>query len=68
MKKIIHKTRDKDYSRRLTALLMLNEGATVTKVAKTLHAARSSVNRCVKWFRLYGLEGLKSLPADRPAV
>ncbi|CEK21586.1 transposase [Xenorhabdus nematophila AN6/1] len=68
MKKLIHKTRDKDYSRRLTALLLLNEGVTVTKVAKILHAARSSVNRWVKGFRLYGLEGLNSLPAGRPAV
>ncbi|MBA0018613.1 IS630 family transposase, partial [Xenorhabdus nematophila] len=34
MKKLIHKTRDKDYARRLTALLLLNEGVTVTKVAK----------------------------------
>ncbi|SFU96552.1 IS630 family transposase [Xenorhabdus koppenhoeferi] len=57
MKKLIHKTRDKDYARRLTALLLLNEGVTVTKVAKILHAARSSVNRWVKGFRLYGLEG-----------
>ncbi|WP_233450863.1 helix-turn-helix domain-containing protein, partial [Xenorhabdus nematophila] len=56
MKKLIHKTRDKDYARRLTALLLLNEGVTVTKVAKILHAARSSVNRWVKGFRLYGLE------------
>ncbi len=63
MRKLIHKTRDKNYSRRLTALLMLNEGLTVTYVAKTLHAARSSVNRWVEWFTLYGLEGLKSLPA-----
>ncbi|PQQ25635.1 IS630 family transposase, partial [Photorhabdus hindustanensis] len=35
MRKLIHKTRDKNYSRRLTALLMLNEGLTVTYVAKT---------------------------------
>ncbi len=68
MRKLIHKTRDKNYSRRLTALLMLNEGLTVTYVAKTLHAARSSVNRWVEWFTLYGLEGPKSLPAGRPAV
>ncbi len=68
MRKLIHKTRDKNYSRRLTALLMLNEGLTVTYVAKTLHAARSSINRWVEWFTLYGLEGLKSLPAGRPVV
>ncbi|MCT8342697.1 IS630 family transposase [Photorhabdus kleinii] len=68
MKKLIHKTRDKDYARRLMVLLMLHEGHTVTHVAKTLHAARSSVNRWIHWFTLYGLEGLKSLPAGRPIV
>ncbi len=42
---------------------MLNEGLTVTYVAKTLRAARFSINRWVEWFKLYGLEGAKSLPA-----
>ncbi len=39
MKKLIHKTRDKNYARRLMALLMLHEGLTVTYVDKNLHAA-----------------------------
>ncbi len=47
---------------------MLNEKLTVTYVAKTLHAARSSINRWVEWFTLYGLEGLKNLLVGRPAV
>ncbi len=68
MRKLIHKTRDKNYSRRLTALLMLNGGLTVTYVAKILHDACSSVNRWVEWFTLYGLEGLKSLSAGRLVV
>ncbi len=68
MKKFIHKTPDKDYARRLTALLMLHEGSTVSHVSRTLHCSRSLVNRWINWFTLSGLEGLKSLPAGRPAV
>ncbi len=68
MKKAIQKTRDKNYARRLTALLMLHEGSTVSHVSRTLHCSRSSVNRWVNWLTLYGLEGLKSLPAGRPAI
>ncbi|ABG12742.1 hypothetical protein YPPY94_1765 [Yersinia pestis PY-94] len=43
MQKAIHKTRDKDYARRLTAMLMLHRGDTVSHTARTLCAARSSV-------------------------
>ncbi|WP_237388482.1 IS630 family transposase [Xenorhabdus sp. Sc-CR9] len=68
MKKAIQKTRDKDYARRFTALLMLHEGSTVSHVSRTLHCSRSSVHRWVNWLTLYGLEGLKSLPAGRPAI
>ncbi len=68
MKKIIQKTQDKNYARRLMAILMLDEGKSVTQTAKWLCASRSSVNRWVNWFTLYGLEGLKSLPAGRPAI
>ncbi len=53
-------TRDKDYARRLMALLMLHEGHTVAHVARTLHAARSSVNRWINWFTLCDLDGLDS--------
>ncbi|MCC8368460.1 IS630 family transposase [Xenorhabdus sp. PB61.4] len=67
MKKFIHKTRDKDYARRLMALLMLHEGQTVSYIARTLHCSRSSVHRWINWLTLYGLEGLKSLPRGRPA-
>ncbi|MBD1229707.1 helix-turn-helix domain-containing protein, partial [Xenorhabdus griffiniae] len=67
MKKFIHKTRDKDYARRLMALLMLHEGQTVSHIARTLHCSRSSVHRWINWLTLYGLEGLKSLPRGRPA-
>ncbi|CDM88006.1 conserved protein of unknown function [Xenorhabdus bovienii] len=68
MKKLIQKTQNKDYARRMMALLMLHKGDTVSHVAKTLCASRSSVNRWVNWFTLYGLDGLKSLPPGRPAI
>lgn len=35
MQKAIHKTHDKNYARRLTALLMLHRGARVSNVART---------------------------------
>jgi putative transposase len=66
MQKIVQKTRDKDYARRLTAILMLHNGSLVSTVAKTLCAARSSVGRWINWFTDYGIEGLKSLPVGCP--
>lgn len=65
MQKTIHKTRDKNHARRLTALLMLHRGDRVSDVARTLCCARSSVGRWINWFTLSGVEGLKSLPAGR---
>lgn len=65
MQKTIHKTDDKNHARRLTAILMLHRGDTVSDVARTLCCARSSVGRWINWFTLYGFEGLKSLPSGR---
>lgn len=65
MQKNIHRTRDKNYARRLTALLMLHRGDSVSEVARTLCCARSSVGRWINWFTLSGVEGLRSLPAGR---
>ena len=59
--KTIHKTRDKNHARRLTA--MLHRGDKVSDVAKMLCCARSSVGRWINWFTLYGLEG--PLPSGR---
>jgi len=67
MQKTIHKTRDKNHARRLTAMLMLHQGMTVTEVAKMLCAARSSIGRWINWFTLHGVEGLKSLRPGRAA-
>jgi len=49
----------------LTAMLMLHRGNTLTYVAKTLCAARSSVGRRVNLFTLYGYEGLESRSPGR---
>lgn len=35
MQKAIHKTRDKNYARRLTAMLMLHRGDRISDVART---------------------------------
>ncbi|KMQ77147.1 transposase [Edwardsiella ictaluri] len=40
MQKTIHKTRDKNHARRLTAILMLHRGDRVSDVAGTLCCAR----------------------------
>ncbi|EDE2173598.1 helix-turn-helix domain-containing protein, partial [Salmonella enterica] len=61
MRKEAQQTRDKNYARRLIAMLMLHQGMTVTEVAKMLCAARSSIGRWINWFTLHGVEGLKSL-------
>ena len=65
MQKAIHKTRDKNHARRLTAMLMIHRGERVSDVARTLCCARSSVGRWINWFTHSGIEGLKSLPAGR---
>ncbi|HHD7476596.1 TPA: IS630 family transposase [Klebsiella oxytoca] len=65
MQKAIHKTLDKNYARRLTAMLMLHRGCRVSDIARTLYCARSSVGRWINWFTLSGVEGLKSLSAGR---
>ncbi|CSN73653.1 antitoxin HipB [Shigella sonnei] len=59
MQKAIHKTHDKNYARRLTAMLMLHRGDRVSDVARTLCCARSSVGRWINWFTQSGVEGLK---------
>ncbi|MBN3043362.1 IS630 family transposase [Pectobacterium brasiliense] len=67
MRKEAQQTHDKNYARRLIAILMLHWGMTATEVARLLCAARSSVGRWINWFTLHGVEGLKSLrPARAP--
>ena len=61
MQKAIHKTRDKNYARRLTAMLMLHRGERVSHVARTLCCARSSIGR---WIR--GQFGYRELLYGKP--
>ncbi len=65
MQKAIHKTRDENHARRLTAILMLHRDDRVSDVTRTLCCARSSVGRWINWFTLSDVDGLKSLPAGR---
>ncbi len=65
MQTTIHKTRDKNHARRLTAMLMLHRGDRVSDVARTLCCSRSSVGRWINWFTLCGPEGLVSLQPGR---
>lgn len=59
LKHAMHKTRDKDYARRLLAILQLWERkGNVAKVASVLHAARSSVYRWRAQYEDYGEAGL----------
>jgi transposase len=46
-------------------MLMLHHGQSLSYVAKTLCAARSSISRWIHWFTLFGIEGLKNLPTGR---
>jgi len=47
MQKAIHKTRDKNHARRLTAMLMLHRGDRVSDVVRTLSGARLSLCRWI---------------------
>lgn len=45
LQETIHKARDKNYARRLIAMLMLHKGERISDVASTLCCARSCVGR-----------------------
>jgi len=47
MQKAIHKIRDKNHARRLTAMLMLHRGDRVSDVVRTLSGARLSLGRWI---------------------
>lgn len=66
MQKVIHKTHDKNYSRRLTGIRILHRGDDVSDVARPLIGARTSAGRWINWFTLSGVAGLKSLSTRRP--
>jgi transposase len=66
LKKVIHKTRDKDLCRRANAVLLVLKGATKSEVARVLQAGRSSVNRWLTWYEVAGVDGLKTKGVGRP--
>ncbi|TYP00415.1 helix-turn-helix domain-containing protein, partial [Xenorhabdus doucetiae] len=65
MKKVVQKTTDKNYARRIMGILWLCQGEPVSQVADKLCCAESSVWRWIKRFRELGWMGLLSLPAGR---
>ncbi|MBS8180009.1 IS630 family transposase, partial [Klebsiella pneumoniae] len=65
---LIHRTKDKEHCRRLNAILLLADGHSVSAVSRLTAAARSSINRWVNWYTLYGLEGLESESRGRKPV
>ena len=72
LEKIVQRSKDKRFSRRANAILLIHSGQSRKRVAMLLSAARSSVNRWCKWYEESGVEGLKdavhgklaSLPSD----
>lgn len=58
IEKVIHKTNDKEHARRLTAILMLHQGHTVSTVHRLTAAARSSIQRWLGWYQECGITGL----------
>jgi transposase len=65
MQKTIHKSKEKNHARRLTAMLMLHRGDTVYPIARMLCCSRSSIGRWINWFKLTGAEDLKSMASGR---
>ena len=63
---LIQKTPDKQHARRLMAILLFNEGRNIVQVHKITGAARSTLGRWLKWYKNYGLDGLKTMPSGRP--
>jgi len=66
LRKVVQKPGDEHYGRRAHAILLLWEsGGTVSGVAETLFAARSSVNRWRALYEQFGEDGLRFQPRGR---
>ncbi len=52
--KALHQTHDKNYTCRLTTILMLHRGDTVSHVTSMHYYARSSIGHRINWFTLSG--------------
>ena len=62
------RSRDPGEVRRTLATLGVAEGRPVAVVARSIAAARSSIYRWLSWFRLAGVDGLRSGQRGRPAT
>jgi len=67
LEKIVQRSKDKRFSRRTNAVLLVHKGHSRTDVAQLLNAARSSVNRWCKWYEEAGIDGLKDAAYGKPA-
>jgi transposase len=65
LKKVIHKTRDKDLCRRANAVLLVLKETTKSEVARVFQAGRASANSCLTWYEVAGVDGLKTKGVDR---
>lgn len=68
LEKIVQRSKDKRFSRRANAILLVHRGKSRTTVSKILSAARSSVNRWCQWYEEDGIDGLKDAAQGRPPV
>lgn len=66
LKKVNHKTRDKDLCSRANAVLLVLKSASKSEVACILQAGCSSVNRWLTWYEVAGVDGLKTTGVGRP--
>ena len=66
LQKVVKKAGDANHVRRANAILLLNEGYSVSETARLLHAARSTVYDWKKRFARFGEAGLVPEPAGRP--
>ena len=58
LKKVAQFNKDGDYRRRSKAILLLQDGHTMSSTTKILCASRNSINKWLLLFREYGESGL----------
>ena len=66
LKNVVKKSQDANHVRRANAILLLYEGYGVSKTARLLQAARSTIYDWKKRFAQFGEAGLVPEPAGRP--
>ncbi|QUN04495.1 IS630 family transposase [Shewanella yunxiaonensis] len=66
LEKIVQRSKDKRFSRRANAVLLVHQGLSRQTVASLLSAARSSVNRGCSKYNELGINGLKDAELGKP--